>query len=143
MTLKIKKISSNKQKLAMRELQLICLPADTPITCSPKGCAMAVYDEETMVAFALARQSVGYQKTMYLARVGVHPDYRGRGLQKKLIELREGWARKKGFTHSITDTTNESVASMRSLLAAGYRPFWPQLVKPWALKESVYWKKKL
>lgn len=139
----VRKIVGTRQKEALRELQLICLPSDKPIECAPKGFAAGMYAEDQMIAFALARQARGYQKTMYLARAGVHPDYQGQGIQKQLIALREEWARSKGYQYSITDTANSSIASMRSLWAAGYRPFWPQQVKPWALRNSVYWRKTL
>lgn len=96
-----------------------------------------------MVAFGLAKPSDRYQRTLYLSRAGVDPRYRGLGLQRQLIALREEWALKYGFEHVITDTANTSVASMRSLMAAGYKPFWPHKVKPWALPRSVYWKKQI
>lgn len=141
--LTLKKIVSSKQKKAMRELQLICLPDDKPAECKKGGCAFAFYDGDTMVAFGLAIPSRNYLRTMYLARAGVHPDYRGRGLQRELIRLRESWAKNHGMQYAVTDTANSSIASMRSLMSAGYVPFWPQQAKPWGLKESVYWKKTL
>ena len=52
-------------------------------------------------------------------------------------------ARKHGIKYAITDTANSSTSSMQSLIDMGYRPFWPAQVKPWALRESVYWKKTL
>ncbi len=139
----IRKIVGKQQKLALIELQRICLPSDVPLECSATGYSIAIYDAGQMIAFGLAKRSANYQKTMYLARAGVHPDYQGRGLQKTLIALREDWARSKGMKYSITDTANSSIASMRSLWVAGYRPFWPQQVKPWAMKNSVYWRKTL
>jgi GNAT superfamily N-acetyltransferase len=139
----VTRITGPKQKAALRELQLICLPNDTPADCDRGGCAFALYHKKQMIAFGLARKSRGYKQTMYLSRAGVHPDYRGRGFQRELIALREDWARKHGLKYSITDTANSSTSSMQSLIDMGYRPYWPIQVKPWALRESVYWKKTL
>jgi GNAT superfamily N-acetyltransferase len=141
--LQIKRIQTERQRKAMLDLHRVCLPADKLVTVDSKSCAFGVYDSGDLVAFSVVRPSRGYQETVYLARAGVHPDYRGRGLQNQLIRKREEWAKRKGYKYAITDTNNESVASMRSLIATGYRPFWPQLSKPWALKSSVYWIKKL
>lgn len=141
--LTIRPIRGPKQRAKLRELQLLCLPADKPAEVEKGGCAFAAYDGTTMVAFAMARPSQGYQKTIYLCRAGVHPDYRGRGLQRELIRLREAWAKSRGFKHVITDTTNDNAPSMRSLIAEGYRPYWPQMFKPWAFKHSVYWRKEI
>lgn len=141
--IQVSRITGAKQKAELRMLQLLCLPSDKPMECDKKGCSFALYDGSRMVAFGLARRSCGYKQTMYLARAGVHPDYRGQGLQRQLIGLREEWARKHGIKYAITDTANSSTSSMKSLIAMGYRPFWPGLAKPWALKESVYWMKTL
>ena len=50
----------------------------------------------------------------FLYRAGVLKDYRGHGLQKKLIESREIDMRKSGVRRSVTYTDPESAASMRS-----------------------------
>jgi len=141
--IEVRRIVGPCQKAELRELQMICLPSDKPVDCAKGGCSLAMYHGKKMIAFGLARRSHGYRETVYLARAGVHPDYRGRGFQRELIALREEWARKHGMKYAITDTANSSVSSMLSLMDMGYKPFWPALSKPWGLKESVYWKKHL
>lgn len=143
MSLIVKRITGTKQRADLQVLQLLCLPNDDPIKCDPNGCSIALYDKRRMIAYALAKPSSSFHKTLYLSRAGVHPNYRGKGLQKDLITLREAWASKHGYEHIVTDTANHNAASMRSLIAVGYRPYWPELVKPWGLRTSVYWRKEL
>jgi GNAT superfamily N-acetyltransferase len=76
----------------------------------------------------------------YLKRAGVLKAYRGQGLQRRLITVRERKARKLGLTTMVTDTT-ENPASANSLIGAGYRIFEPE--NRWAFKHSIYWRKSL
>lgn len=92
------------------------------------------------VAYAGARPSYQFPaEAIYLARAGVIPEARGGGLQKRLIRARLRWGRECGFAWAITDTA--TVASMRSLIACGFRPYEP--ARPWALSYSTYWIRKL
>ena len=59
----------------------------------------------------------------FLYRAAVLPSVRGKGLQKRMIKLREDDMRKRGITHSVTYTQTYSIASMKSLMAAGYTPY--------------------
>jgi GNAT superfamily N-acetyltransferase len=58
-------------------------------------------------------------------RVGVMPDYRGRGLQRQMLRLREAKMREQGLKAAVTYTDADGAASMRSLIAEGYRPYAP------------------
>jgi GNAT superfamily N-acetyltransferase len=77
----------------------------------------------------------------YLARAGVYRDYRGKGLQARLIRVRERKARELGLTHMVSDTHKDNWASANSLIRCGYRMYQPD--EPWALDNSIYWIKKL
>jgi GNAT superfamily N-acetyltransferase len=139
----LRRIITKKQQKEVLALHKLSLPADlAPVWNSSNFCA-ALYDGKTLIAFAIAKQSTGYTQAMYLSRCCVHPDYRGKGLQKRLIHLREVWALHNGMLYSITDTSNDNAASMNALIACGYRPYWPELVHPWALPNSIYWRKTL
>lgn len=59
----------------------------------------------------------------FLYRAGVLPEHRGKGCQRKLIELREQHMLAQGIKVSVTYTDPISAASMRSLIACGYRPY--------------------
>lgn len=63
----------------------------------------------------------------FLYRAGVLVSGRGRGCQKELIKLREEDMKSKGITRSITYTDPISSASMKSLIACGYKPYTPIL----------------
>ena len=76
----------------------------------------------------------------YLCRSGVREDHRGKGLQLRMIRVRERKAREVGCTAMLTDT-NDNPKSGNTLIRAGYKLFVP--TKPWAMKTSLYWKKEL
>ena len=124
------------------DLQLECLPGDDPEI--PKAGSwwwLAIDEDGKAVGFAGMRPSERWQQTIYLCRAGVLPDYRGQGIQKRLIRARLAKARALGNTHAITDCTTENPASAKSLIKAGFRPYWPKA--PWGLPHSIYWIKKL
>lgn len=76
----------------------------------------------------------------YLKRAGVLKAYRGQGLQRRLITVREKKARKLGLTTMLTDTT-DNPPSANSLIRAGYKIFEPAY--RWSFQHSIYWKKDL
>lgn len=76
----------------------------------------------------------------YLCRAGVMPDYRGRGLQRRMIRVREGWAIRNGYARMVTETT-DNVISANNLIRAGYTLFNPP--EPWSFKRAIYFTKQL
>ena len=58
-------------------------------------------------------------------RAGVLPVYRGHGLQRRMIRLREEHMRAAHFAVAVTYTDADAAASMRNLIAEGYRPYAP------------------
>ncbi len=62
-------------------------------------------------------------KYMFLSRAGVLPVARGRGLQKRLIDVRLKWARAQGATHAWTYTSWDNVVSQASLVKRGFVPY--------------------
>lgn len=118
-------------------LQRLTLPGDRPHPTN-SGAWWLIYDGEQPVAFAGVVPSARWCDAMYLCRSGVIESHRGRGLQKRLVRVRERYARKQGMRWLITDTTRNP-ASSNSLIAAGYKIFEPS--KPWGLKHATYWRK--
>jgi GNAT superfamily N-acetyltransferase len=97
------------------------------------------FEGKDPVAFAgLTESSV--PNAGYLARSGVLPTHRGRGLQKRLIQVRIAKARRLGWEYVVTDTTLNP-ASSNSLIARGFRLFTPD--KPWGWPETNYWRRTL
>lgn len=74
----------------------------------------------------------------YLCRSVVLPCARGNGLQRKLLKVREAYARKHGLGYLMTDTI-DNVVSSNHLIAEGYRLFDP--ICPWGNNGAIYfWK---
>ena len=76
----------------------------------------------------------------YLKRAGVLPMHRGKGLQRRLVRVREARARRNGWTHIVTDTT-DNPPSANNLISCGYRIYRPP--QPWGYPETIYWSKAL
>ena len=98
------------------------------------------YLDDVPVGFAGLHASVQWERTGYLARAGVHPDARGRGLQRRLIRARIAKARRLGWHWLITDTVANPTSS-NNLIACGFRAYEPS--KPWASKAAAYWRLKI
>jgi GNAT superfamily N-acetyltransferase len=58
-------------------------------------------------------------------RAGVMPGSRGQGLQRRMLHLREAEMRAQGLKKAVTYTDADGAASMRNLIAEGYRPYVP------------------
>lgn len=56
-------------------------------------------------------------------RAAVMSSYRGRKLQGKMLALRERDMKKQGIAEAVSYTSASNAASMRSLIASGYRPY--------------------
>lgn len=101
-----------------------------------------VFDEHREpIAFAGMVPSTLGPGIGYLKRVGVLPEYRGQGLQRRLIRVREMRAKQHGWYRLVTDTT-DNVPSANSLIKAGYRLFDPG-AHWWGFAHSLYWTKNL
>ena len=129
-----------KLELELMNIQMICLPNDDPIAPLEEGWWWLGRNGKTVVCFASLKQSSQWLDTVYLARSGVLLSWRGRGLQKRLIGVREKFAKKLGYNWVVTDTT-DNLPSANSLISKGYKMFEPS--NPWAMKTSIYWRKKL
>ena len=58
-------------------------------------------------------------------RGGVLPNWRGHGLQRRMLRLREEEMRLLDLAKAVTYTDADGAASMRNLIAEGYRPYAP------------------
>lgn len=94
----------------------------------------------TPAGFAAA-QYLPDEKSVFMARAGVYPAHRGHRLQLRLLKARERWGREQGADTALTYTHRLYARSMRSLIRAGYRPYYPDW--KWAGPDMVYWIKKL
>lgn len=99
------------------------------------------YHEKNPVGFCGLTRSSYRPNYGFFKRAGVDPKHRGNGLQGRFIRVRLRKARKIGFTHIVTDTT-DTVYSANNLYKAGFKMFEPTV--PWMeYKTSLYWIKAL
>jgi len=100
-------------------------------------------DSETkeIVAYAGLVRSARYTDVVYFHASGVVPKARGNHLQRRLIRARLHWSKDHGFSWAVTDTCPDNVASARSLIACGFRPYWP--TPRWKESGACYWSRKL
>ncbi len=59
---------------------------------------------------------------LHLTRGVVAPDFRGQGLQARMISVRLAWGRRHGAEVAQTYTYHDNVPSMRNLARAGFLP---------------------
>ncbi len=123
-------------------LNLLCFARSAPKLKSEEtegGYWWLVFDDDKPIAFGgliKGRINTGYG---YLARVGVLPEYRGHGLHRRLIRVRERYARRLGWTGCVSDTSNGNVQSANNLIAEGYETYVPSIC--WGFSDSTYWRK--
>lgn len=135
---KLAKLTPTK-RAELERMQKACLPYDDPVFPSD-GVWWIGYDDKQPAAFCLLAPSARWADTAYLARSGVLYYWRGQGLQKRMIRIRERCARGNGYKWIISDTT-DNPPSANSLARMGYQMFEP--TKPWATDTSLYWRKRL
>ena len=96
------------------------------------------------VGFCGIHLSSNWQKTAYLCRVGILERHTGKGLHKRLIRVREKWARKQNIAWIVTDTASDNYPSANSLIKCGYRLWDPPQRARWVTyPKPLYWFKKL
>ena len=137
----IKKVSTKSldARQLLRKMQRELLQG-SPIADPSLGHWWLVFDGEDPVGFASMVPSFRWDKTGYLNRAGILTPYRGKGLQKRLIKVREAYARRIGYEHLISDT-RFNPPSANSLIACGFKTYTPKY--PWGFTTSIYWRKHL
>lgn len=88
-----------------------------------------------MVPFFESCDGVGYLKRAY-----VLPQYRGQGLQREFLRIREERARQIGW-HLLVSECRNNPPSQKNFLLAGYETFTPE--QPWGEHGSIYFRKRL
>lgn len=120
-------------------LQLVTLPAD-PVVESTDGYWWIAFKGSFPIAFLGMTPVESWPKTGYVSRVGVLSDYRGQGLQKRLLAICERKARALGWKQLIS-STYRNPASANSFIARQYRVYEPQV--RWGAEDTIYWIKRL
>lgn len=137
----VKSVDASDPKVAalLTWLQLSTLTGDVPYEVE-EGHWWIAYDGAMPVGFAGIVQSVRWCDTGYLCRSGVLRSHRGKGLQKRLIRVREAKAKRMGWRWLISDTYRNP-PSANSLISCGFKTFIPS--RPWGFENATYWRKRL
>jgi len=104
-----------------------------------EGCIWwLAYDGDKPIAFAGLKRLVENEGLAYMCRVGVLKEYRGQGLQQRLIHARVNWCRRqKGIYGVITYTIPSNVASSNNLIKCGFKLYRPDY--KWEGDNALYW----
>ena len=65
-------------------------------------------------------------KIAYMDRAGILKEHRGKGLHKKLLRVRESYARRQGYKQMITYTVSDNFDSLFTLVRHGYHKYDPE-----------------
>lgn len=124
-----------------RALHVLLFPNDEQFRKSVNNAMWIGYEEtQTPVAFCTARY-LPNENSVFLERAGVLPIARGLKLQRRMIKLRENWAKSLGADAVLTYVAHHNHASIVSLIKAGYHIYWPS--KFWAGKSVHYFQKSI
>lgn len=114
---------------------------DTPVH-MPGSFWWILYANDEPVGFAGVRIIEGGESG-YLYRAGILPQYRGKGLQKRLIRVREKWCRKQNLKSCVTYVLPNNTASLNNLLRVGYVSYKPTYVYGPKPRWCVYLRKNI
>jgi GNAT superfamily N-acetyltransferase len=143
MTYRIREVDGLDDEVieTLDELHDACFEGNAPRVQYDTGHWWLAYYGRQPVAFSGIIPSTLGVGIGYFNRVGVLPQYRGRGLQRRLMRCLEACARRNGWVAVITDTT-DNVPSANNMIKAGYKLFDPPYGR-WAFEHSNYWMKEL
>lgn len=124
----------------LERLQLHCLPGDIPQKPNIGYWWLCYTETGVPIGFAGMVPSIRWEQTGYLCRAGILPQHQGQGLQKRLIKVRVAKAKQLGWLYLLSDTS-ENPASANSLISCGFKMYEP--TRPYGLKTSLYWRRRL
>jgi GNAT superfamily N-acetyltransferase len=106
-----------------------------------RGFWWLVYEDIRLIGFAGMVPFDPFPRVGYYKRAAVLPEFRGRGIQRELMAVREAKARAAtDWTCLVSDCDIKNVASANNLFNAGFRLC--EVDKPWQ-PDSLFWKKDL
>lgn len=122
-------------KATLQALHTLTFPHDEQPQWLPNGRAWITYDQGEAVAFLYASPQL--DGSWYFARVGVLSGYRGRGLQRKLMQRMEKALR----GNVLVSTTLDNPASANNFIRQRWLTYLP--AAPWGAPGTVYWYKEV
>ncbi len=116
-------------------LDRACFPGDEPYPTTDARWWLAL-DAGKPLGFAGAKFWPP-DRCVFLCRAGVIPEARGKGLQRRLIDVRLRWATSVKARGAYTYTTPDNLPSANSLIHCGFKLFEPSYA--WAGSDVLYW----
>lgn len=125
MAIDFRPATSPADERQMLQMDAVCFPLDEPPIVA--GAEWFIGWEGSRPAAYCAWKTVEHDgvPTGFHYRAGVLAEHRGHGLQRQMLRLREDRMRAQGLAAAVTYTDADAAASMRSLIAEGYRPYAP------------------
>ena len=123
----------------LTELHKKCFPADE-MPDFAKGYWWIAYEELEQVGFCGLTHVPSWDMAGYLNRGGVVKSHRGKGLQRRMINVRVQKARKVGWKWLIS-ATRENIPSSNNLIACGFKLYNPTY--EWLDGHCLYWIRKI
>lgn len=101
---------------------------------SPTGACFVVDIHKMVVGFCtvyLDLMSIRLGQRAWLNELAVHPDHRSQGLGKQLLDTARTWARKRGATHLLLDSSVARLDAHRFYVRE--EPDWQAMCFAWLL----------
>lgn len=99
-----------------------------------------VYRDKQPIGCGCFRQKP--EKTVEIKRMYVQPDFRNKGIAKKVLRSLEEWAASEGFSRSILETGNNQPEAIAAYRKSGYQQI-PNFPPYENVKESICMEKVL
>jgi GNAT superfamily N-acetyltransferase len=80
-------------------------------------------------------------QAVFIDRMGTLPEYRGGGLQRRLVHAITRWAKRHGALQVRTYVMPWNVASNNNFAATGFRMYDPKIGDPWVGEGVIYWRR--
>ena len=77
----------------------------------------------------------------FLYRAGVLKYFRGNGLQRRMIGVREKQAKRDGYSRIVSYTSYDNIHSANNLIKCGYKLYKPKW--DWGVENALYFEKEL
>jgi GNAT superfamily N-acetyltransferase len=122
MALDFRRAASPEEQQQILQMDRVCFPLDEPPAIV--GAEWFIGWDGSRPAAYCAWKTVEHDGVPvgFHYRAGVLAEYRGQGLQRQMLRLREAGMRTQGLNAAVTYTDADAAASMRNLIAEGYRP---------------------
>lgn len=118
-------VEQTKDYFAILELNEIIFPEDE-LEISDKCTYWIARDRDSGEPVGFCGVSNYGSKILFFSRGGILPEYRGRNLFKRFIQVRESFAKRKGFKRIITYTLKDNYPVMSSLIKRGFEIYQPE-----------------